>query len=57
MQDPDGAVVAALPLCEASPGLLRFIGGAEVSDYLDPLWLRSRKGALIDPDNGVCGSF
>jgi phosphatidylserine/phosphatidylglycerophosphate/cardiolipin synthase-like enzyme len=27
------------------------------SDYLDPLWSHSRKGALIDPENGVCGSF
>jgi hypothetical protein len=27
------------------------------SEYLDPLWDRSRKGALIDPENGVCGSF
>ena len=27
------------------------------SAYLDPLWERSRKGALIDPENNVCGSF
>lgn len=31
---------------------------AEVkSDYLDPLWERSSKGAFIDPARNVCGSF
>ncbi len=25
--------------------------------YLDPLWERSREGALIDPERKVCGSF
>jgi phosphatidylserine/phosphatidylglycerophosphate/cardiolipin synthase-like enzyme len=27
------------------------------SQYLDPLWARSRTGALIDPERGICGSF
>lgn len=27
------------------------------SQYLDPLWARSRTGALIDPERGVCGTF
>ena len=27
------------------------------SDYLDPLWTRSRGGALIDPGRSVCGDF
>ena len=43
VQDPDGALIAALPLFEASPGLLRVIGGAEVSDYLDLLAVAGRE--------------
>lgn len=27
------------------------------SNYLDPLWERSSKGALVDPARNVCGSF
>ncbi len=37
VQDDAGRVVAILPLYEVEPGLLRLIGGVDVSDYLDLL--------------------
>ena len=33
--DDAGRLVAILPLVEAEPGLLQFVGGVDVSDYLD----------------------
>jgi phosphatidylserine/phosphatidylglycerophosphate/cardiolipin synthase-like enzyme len=35
------------------PAAARTLG----SDYLGPLWDRSREGALIDPGRSVCGNF
>jgi CelD/BcsL family acetyltransferase involved in cellulose biosynthesis len=35
--DPDGGLVAVLPLYEAEPDVLEIVGGADVSDYLDLL--------------------
>jgi CelD/BcsL family acetyltransferase involved in cellulose biosynthesis len=43
VEDGDGALVGALPLFEAEPGLLRIIGGADVSDYLDVLAVAGRE--------------
>lgn len=35
--DPSGRLIGLLPLYEVEPGVLRLIGGADVSDYLDLL--------------------
>ena len=35
VEDEAGRLVAILPLWEAGPGVLRAIGGADISDYLD----------------------
>jgi len=35
VEDAEGRLVAILPLWEAAPGVLRAVGGADVSDYLD----------------------
>ena len=43
VQDADGALVGVLPLFEAAPGLLRIVGGADVSDYLDLLAVQGRE--------------
>jgi CelD/BcsL family acetyltransferase involved in cellulose biosynthesis len=41
--EDQGAAVALLPLFEAEPGLLRIIGGVDVSDYLDLLAVAGRE--------------
>ena len=43
VSDADGSLVGALPLFEASPGLQRIVGGADVSDYLDVLAVAGRE--------------
>lgn len=43
VKDADGALIAVLPLCEVEPGLLRTIGGTDVSDYLDLLCVAGRE--------------
>jgi CelD/BcsL family acetyltransferase involved in cellulose biosynthesis len=43
VEDADGALLGALPLFAAEPGLLRAIGGADVSDYLDVLATAGRE--------------
>ncbi len=35
VEDPEGRLVAVLPLYEAAPDTLALVGGADVSDYLD----------------------
>lgn len=45
VSDDDGRLVALLPLYEAGPGRLRFVGGADVSDYLDLIALEGREEA------------
>src|SRR6185503_10403324 len=35
--DDDGRLLGLLPLYEAEPGVLRLLGGVDVSDYLDLL--------------------
>jgi CelD/BcsL family acetyltransferase involved in cellulose biosynthesis len=35
VSDEDGSLVGLLPLHEAEPGILRILGGVDVSDYLD----------------------
>lgn len=42
VEDNDGSLIGVLPLYEARPGLLRTIGGTEVSDYLDLLVVAGR---------------
>lgn len=43
VKDADGALIAVLPLYEVEPGLLRTIGGTDVSDYLDLLCVAGRE--------------
>lgn len=43
VENNDGALVAALPLYEAQLGVLRSIGGTDVSDYLDLLVVAGRE--------------
>ena len=43
VEDADGSLVGVLPLFEAEPGLLRIVGGADVSDYLDLLATAGRE--------------
>jgi CelD/BcsL family acetyltransferase involved in cellulose biosynthesis len=43
VEDADGSLVGVLPMFEAGPGLLRVIGGADVSDYLDVLAVAGRE--------------
>jgi CelD/BcsL family acetyltransferase involved in cellulose biosynthesis len=43
VKDPDGRLVAALPLYEAEPGIFQLVGGTDVSDYLDLLALADRE--------------
>src|SRR2546428_8204045 len=43
VQDDGGHLVALLPLYEDSPGVLRMIGGADVSDYLDLIAVEGRE--------------
>ena len=43
VSDADGRLVAVLPLYEESPGLLRLIGGTDVSDYLDLVAIAGRE--------------
>src|SRR5438552_2765208 len=43
VQDDGGHLVAILPLYEDSPGVLRMIGGADVSDYLDLIAVEGRE--------------
>jgi CelD/BcsL family acetyltransferase involved in cellulose biosynthesis len=43
VEDADGALVGLLPLFEAGPGLMRIVGGADVSDYLDLLAVAGRE--------------
>ena len=59
VEDADGSLVGVLPLFEAAPGLLRVIGGADVSDYLDVLatagreeeiWMALLQARTAEPD-------
>ena len=59
VEDADGNLVGVLPLFEAAPGLLRVIGGADVSDYLDVLaaagreeevWMALLQARAAEPD-------
>jgi CelD/BcsL family acetyltransferase involved in cellulose biosynthesis len=43
VEDADGKVIGVLPLFEAAPGLMRIVGGADVSDYLDLLAMAGRE--------------
>ena len=43
LSDADGRLVAVLPLHEAAPGVLRLIGGTDVSDYLDLVAVADRE--------------
>jgi CelD/BcsL family acetyltransferase involved in cellulose biosynthesis len=43
VSDAAGRLVAVLPLHEAAPGVLRLIGGVDVSDYLDLLAIAGRE--------------
>jgi len=43
VRDADGQLVAVLPLYEEAPGLLRLIGGTDVSDYLDLIAIAGRE--------------
>jgi CelD/BcsL family acetyltransferase involved in cellulose biosynthesis len=43
VEDADGSLVGVLPLFEAGPGLMRLVGGADVSDYLDLLVVAGRE--------------
>jgi CelD/BcsL family acetyltransferase involved in cellulose biosynthesis len=43
LTDGDGRLVAVLPLHEVEPGMLRLIGGTDVSDYLDLLAVAGRE--------------
>ena len=43
VEDADGTPVGLLPLFEAAPGLMRIVGGADVSDYLDLLAVAGRE--------------
>ena len=43
VSDADGRLVAVLPLYEEARGLLRLIGGTDVSDYLDLLAIAGRE--------------
>lgn len=43
VSDADGRLVAVLPLYEEAPGLLRLIGGTDVSDYLDLVAVAGRE--------------
>jgi len=43
VEDADGSLVGVLALFEAEPGLLRIVGGADVSDYLDLLATAGRE--------------
>jgi CelD/BcsL family acetyltransferase involved in cellulose biosynthesis len=43
VQDDGGHLVALLPLYEDSPGVMRMIGGADVSDYLDLIAVEGRE--------------
>jgi CelD/BcsL family acetyltransferase involved in cellulose biosynthesis len=43
VEDADGTLIGALPLVEASPGVQRIVGGADVSDYLDVLAVAGRE--------------
>ncbi len=43
VSDDGGRTIAVLPLYEAEPGLLRLIGGVDVSDYLDLLVVDGRE--------------
>ena len=43
VEDDGGHLVALLPLYEDSPGVMRMIGGADVSDYLDLIAVEGRE--------------
>ena len=43
VKDPADRLLALLPLYEVQPGLLRIVGGADVSDYLDLIALDGRE--------------
>ncbi|MEX2145409.1 MAG: GNAT family N-acetyltransferase [Candidatus Rokuibacteriota bacterium] len=43
VKDPADRLVALLPLYEVEPGLLRLVGGADVSDYLDLIAVDGRE--------------
>jgi len=43
LRDADGRLVAVLPLHEAEPGVLRLLGGTDVSDYRDLVAVAGRE--------------
>ena len=43
VEDAEGRVVALLPLHEVEPGVLKLLGGADISDYLDLIALAGRE--------------
>ena len=43
VEDAEGRLVALLPLHEVEPGVLRLVGGADISDYLDLIALAGRE--------------
>src|SRR3989475_4385284 len=43
VEDAEGRLVALLPLHEVEPGVLKLIGGADISDYLDLIALAGRQ--------------
>ena len=43
MEDAEGRLVALLPLHEVEPGVLKLLGGADISDYLDLIALAGRE--------------
>ena len=59
VKDDTGHLIAVLPLYEAEPGLLRLVGGTDVSDYLDLVVAGGREedawGALLQALAGGTG--
>lgn len=45
VSDDDGGLLAVLPLHEAEPGVLRLVGGIDVSDYLDLIVVEGQERA------------
>ena len=43
VEDAEGRLVALLPLHEVEPGVLKLLGGADISDYLDLIALAGRE--------------
>ena len=43
VRDPDGRLIAVLPLYETAPDALELVGGADISDYLDLIALKGHE--------------